>query len=370
MVDLRDSGPHAGSDPGAESTHGGGESVDPSGASTSIRGFVVSLPEFSGPFDLLLSLIAKHKLEVTELALHEVTDDFLAYIRHQGPDWNLEQATEFLVVAATLLDLKAARLLPSGEVEDEDDLELLEARDLLFARLLQYRGFKEASATFSDLMAATEHMRPRAVGLDPEFADLLPEVILELSAEDFAQMAVEALTPRAQPEVAVGHVHAPRVSVREQAEIISALLRQRGSASFRQIVADAANRLVVVGRFLALLELYREGAVRFEQAAGLAELHVRWVAGENEHVEIDDEFDDDVGDDVGGDLVDDVDDGLDGGVGGIGDSQGAVDADGSGNVPMETAGVDAEVQVGASAGDAAATPGFEWIHAAQEDGSV
>lgn len=363
VVDLRDAGPSAvhgaGPDDRPEAASLGGTAPD--GSATSIQGFVVTLPEFSGPFDLLLSLIAKHKLEVTELALHEVTDDFLAYIRQQGPEWNLEQATEFLVVAATLLDLKAARLLPSGEVEDEDDLELLEARDLLFARLLQYRGFKEASAIFAEMMAATEHVRPRAVGLDPEFAELLPEVILELTAEDFAQLAVGALTPPADPEVAIGHVHAPRVSVREQAEIISAVLRQRGSASFRQLVADAANRLVVVGRFLALLELYREGAVRFEQAAGLAELHIRWAAGEDERIEIDDEFDDD---------VDDVDD-LD-----ASDvAAGEYDAEDDEDVRDEGA-----VQVGAPGGaddippgprpDGATTPGFDWIHAAQEDRSV
>lgn len=301
MVDLRDSaaveGPGSASDAAPGPAYRGHDGPG--------KAFVVALPEFSGPFDLLLSLISKHKLEVTELALHAVTDDFITFIREQGSDWDLEQATEFLVVAATLLDLKAARLLPSGEVEDEDDLELLEARDLLFARLLQYRGFKEASATFAEMIASTEHVRPRAVGLDPEFADLLPDVVLSLSPEDFAELAVTALTPRTEPEVAIGHVHAPKVSVREQAEIIAGMLQQRGAASFRQLVADADNRLVVVGRFLALLELYREGAVRFEQAAGLAELHIRWSAEDGAEIEIDDEFDDEFDEDV--DQADDDD---------------------------------------------------------------
>jgi segregation and condensation protein A len=249
-------------------------------------GFVVSLEEFSGPFDLLLNLIAKHKLEVTELALHQVTDDYLSHIRAQGDQWDLDETTEFLVVAATLLDLKAARLLPSGEVDDEDDLQLLDARDLLFARLLQYRAYKSVSVEFAELMAQAPMRRPRTVGLDPKFAALLPDVVLGLGPHAFAELAAMALAPKVAPEVSVTHIHSPPVSVREQATLIMSDLRTRGSATFRALVASAESTMVVVARFLALLELYREGVVAFDQAEGLAELHIRWTGDEQESVDV------------------------------------------------------------------------------------
>ncbi len=236
------------------------------------------LAEFEGPFDLLLSLIAKHRLEVTELALHQVTDDFVAYLRAQGPDWDLDETTSFLVIAATLLDLKAARLLPSGEVEDPEDLAVLEARDLLFARLLQYRAFKQMAVVFGDRLAAAARSVPRSVGLEPAQAALLPEVLLGLGPGELAAMAARALAPKPAPEtVGVDHVHAPRVSVREQAAVISDRLRRNGSATFRALVADCATTLLVVGRFLALLELYRDGVVLFDQLSPLGELNVRWA---------------------------------------------------------------------------------------------
>lgn len=255
-------------------------------------GFQVSLAQFEGPFDLLLQLIARHRLDVTVLALHQVTDEFLAWISAQGPDWDLDDATEFLVVAATLLDLKAARLLPSGEVEDEEDIALLEARDLLFARLLQYKAFKEAAHLFSDKMASAGRRRPRAVGLDPQFAALLPDVLLALSPQAFAALAASALTPRVAPSVKIDHLHLPMVSVREQAAIIGERLKRTGQATFRQLVADAGSTLVVVGRFLAVLELYREGAIAFDQVSPLGELVIRWTGEATEGtVVISDEFD-------------------------------------------------------------------------------
>jgi segregation and condensation protein A len=248
--------------------------------------FRVALAEFNGPFDLLLNLIAKHKLEVTELALHQVTDDYVAYIRSQGLEWDLDETTEFLVVAATLLDLKAARLLPNGEVEDDQDLELLEARDLLFARLLQYRAFKAVSSEFAQMIAGAARRYPRVVALEPAFAQLLPDVVFGLGPRGFAEMAGIALAPRAEPEVSVSHVHAPPVSVREQAMLMIAELRSRGQATFRSLVAGAESSMVVIARFLAMLELYREGVVAFEQAAGLAELHVRWTGGAEADVDV------------------------------------------------------------------------------------
>jgi segregation and condensation protein A len=254
------------------------------------RGFEVQLAVFEGPFDLLLGLIAKHKLDVTEVALSKVTDDFIAYIRSRGADWDLGQATEFLVVAATLVDLKAARLLPSAEVDDEEDLALLEARDLLFARLLQYRAYKEVAAIFAARMEEESRRFPRAVGLEPRFAGLLPEVLLGLGPAEFAALAARALMPKPTPTLAVDHLHAPLVSVKEQAAIVVDVLRRSRTATFRALTKDC-DTLTIVARFLALLELYREGAVVFEQMTALGELHVRWTGSEAGGVAVTDEFD-------------------------------------------------------------------------------
>jgi len=256
-------------------------------------GFAVQLDVFEGPFDLLLGLIAKHKLDITEVALSKVTDDFIAHIRGRGSEWDLDQATEFLVVAATLLDLKAARLLPSGEVEDEEDLALLEARDLLFARLLQYRAFKQVAAIFAGRMADEAKRFPRTAGPEAPFSQLLPEVLIGLGPEEFAALAARALAPKAVPTVSVTHLHAPRVSVREQAAIIVERLRRVGTTTFRALTADCDGTLLVVARFLALLELYREAAVSFEQATPLGDLSIRWTGGEH-GVEVTDEFDEDL----------------------------------------------------------------------------
>ncbi|MDX2704782.1 segregation/condensation protein A [Streptomyces sp. PA03-6a] len=242
--------------------------------------FTVRLANFEGPFDLLLQLISKHKLDVTEVALSKVTDEFMAHIRAMGPDWDLDQTTEFLVVAATLLDLKAARLLPAAEVEDEEDLALLEARDLLFARLLQYRAYKQIAAIFAERLEAEALHHPRTVGLEPQHAELLPEVVLSIGPERFAQLAVKAMQPKPKPQVYVDHIHAPLVSVREQAEHVIAMLRERGEASFTELTFDAPDTLTVVARFLALLELYREKAVALDQEEALGTLLVRWTGGE------------------------------------------------------------------------------------------
>ena len=241
--------------------------------------FEVHLDVFEGPFDLLLGLIAKHQLDVTEVALSQVTDEFIAHIRAAGTEWDLGQATEFLVVAATLLDLKAARLLPSAEVEDEEDLALLEARDLLFARLLQYRAYKQAAAHLATLLSDEARRYPRSVQLEPRFAGLLPEVLLGLGPQEFAALAARALAPRAEPTVSTEHAHGGAVSVREQTALLRARLQRSGGGSFRSLTGDCNGTLEVVARFLGLLELYREGLVAFEQAEALGELHVRWTGG-------------------------------------------------------------------------------------------
>jgi segregation and condensation protein A len=244
------------------------------------NGFQVRLTNFEGPFDLLLQLIFAHRLDVTEVALHQVTDEFIAYTRAIGPDLELEETTAFLVVAATLLDLKAARLLPAGRVDDEEDLALLEVRDLLFARLLQYRAFKHVAEMFAELEAAALRSYPRAVSLEDRFANLLPEVMLGVDADSFAQIAAIALTPRPAPTVATEHLHELMVSVPQQAEQLLDLLEARGIghwASFSELVADCAAPIEIVGRFLALLELYRARAVAFDQSEPLGVLQVSWT---------------------------------------------------------------------------------------------
>ncbi|ORV43588.1 segregation and condensation protein A [Mycolicibacter engbaekii] len=254
--------------------------TDASEAPGDAQGFQVRLTNFEGPFDLLLQLIFAHRLDVTEVALHQVTDDFIAYTRHVGTRLELEETTAFLVIAATLLDLKAARLLPAGQVDDEEDLALLEVRDLLFARLLQYRAFKHVAQMFAELEAAALRSYPRAVSLEDGFANLLPEVMLGVDAETFAQIAAAAFTPRPVPVVGIEHLHQVMVSVPEQAGVVLGLLESRGQgqwASFSELVADCQAPIEIVGRFLALLELYRARAVAFEQSEPLGVLQVSWT---------------------------------------------------------------------------------------------
>ena len=277
------------------------ESTTPAEAGQeSAGGFRLALANFNGPFDVLLHLITKRELDITEVALAEVTDEFIAYLRElqdssreAGSDGMkiLDETTEFLVVASTLLDLKAARLLPSGEVEDEEDLALLEARDLLFARLLQYRAYKEVSALFAERMAHAARRFPRTVGLEPQFAALLPEVLIEIGPDQFAALAARALTPKPVEQVSISHVHVQRVSVREQAGILIERLRRHRVSTFRSLVSDCDTTLLVIGRFLALLELYREQVVAFEQLTPLGDLTIRWTGDDEADIEVTDEFD-------------------------------------------------------------------------------
>ncbi|MFJ9689857.1 segregation/condensation protein A [Streptomyces bacillaris] len=287
--DAPESSPGLGGAPGPENSPGPGGAPEREGDD---KRFTVRLVNFEGPFDLLLQLISKHKLDVTEVALSKVTDEFMAHIRAMGPDWDLDQTTEFLVVAATLLDLKAARLLPAAEVEDEADLALLEARDLLFARLLQYRAYKQIADIFSGRLEAEARRHPRTVGLEDHHAELLPEVVISIGPEGFAKLAVKAMQPKPRPQVYVDHIHAPLVSVREQAGLVVERLRAAGAAvSFRILTEDAPDTLTVVARFLALLELYREKAVTLDQDEALGDLLVTWSGGEGAEPVVTDEFD-------------------------------------------------------------------------------
>ena len=257
-------------------------------------GFSVHLDNFDGPFDLLLQLISRHKMDITEVSLSIVTDEFIAFIRSleaSGEGWRLDQATEFLVIAATLLDLKAARLLPSGEVEDEEDLALLEARDILFARLLQYRAFKEIAATFAAQIEAADKSFARVVALDPALSALLPEVLIGVGATRFAAIAERCLTPRTPPVVAVHHLHSSSVSVAEESKRVVEALRAGRTLSFRNLISDADSTLVVVARFLALLDLYRQGVLRFDQVMALGELQISWTGSDSGEIEATNEFD-------------------------------------------------------------------------------
>lgn len=274
-----------------DSMHTGATTISGEGR---VPGFTVKLENFDGPFDLLLQLISRHRMDITDVAIATVTDEFIAFIRaqEQGEEsWDLDQATEFLVVAATLLDLKAARLLPSGEVDDEGDLALLEARDLLFARLLQYRAFKEIASILADRIALQEKTFARNVSLDPAFAELLPEVLIGVSPERFAAIANRVLSPKTAPTLSTEHIHRPLVSVAAEAKHVVEYLRRTGSMSFRALVSDAQSTLVVVARFLALLELYREGQLRFDQVIALGELQITWIGAREGEVEVSDEFD-------------------------------------------------------------------------------
>ena len=258
------------------------------------EGFNVHLTNFDGPFDLLLQLISRHKLDITEVSLSLVTDEFISFIRRleeSGEGWMLDQATEFLVIAATLLDLKAARLLPSGEIEDEEDLAILEARDILFARLLQYRAFKEIAAEFQERILAADKSFPRVVALDPALAALLPEVLIGVGAARFAAIAERVLTPKSPPVVAVEHLHSALVSVAEESRLVVDALRRSKVLSFRNLVQGADSTLVVVARFLALLDLYRQGALRFEQVVALGELQISWIGSDEGEILATDEFD-------------------------------------------------------------------------------
>ncbi|MGH3913974.1 MAG: segregation and condensation protein A, partial [Pseudonocardiaceae bacterium] len=253
-------------------------SVAAEGAAESGR-FTVRLENFEGPFDLLLALISQQRMDVTEVALHQVTDEFITHLRELGDRFDLDETTEFLVVAATLLDLKAARLLPAADVEDEEDLALLEARDLLFARLLQYRAYKQVAALFAELEAGALRRYPRSVAMEERYASLLPEVMLGVDAARFAEIAAVVFRPKPPPTVSLEHLHTVRVSVHEQAALLRSWLARHGRASFRTLVSDCEHIREVVARFLALLELYREALVMFDQLDPLGDLHVRWTGG-------------------------------------------------------------------------------------------
>lgn len=253
------------------------------------RGFTLTLSNFEGPFDLLLTLISRRKLDITEVALAEVTDEFLAYLHAlyaEGTERALDEASEFLVTAATLLELKTARLLPQHREPLEEDVALLEARDLLFARLLQYRAYREVADIFAERWAQEAQRFPRAVALEERFAQALPELVFTGGAEEFARIAAAALsrTPKEsepEPEEIVEelneHLHVPLTTIAaEEHYILHSLLDTAArELSFAELVQGSGELEIAVVRFLALLELYKEGALHVEQDAPLGAIRVR-----------------------------------------------------------------------------------------------
>ena len=287
-----ENGPSTGSGLGSHPLGSSPQTVDPQPEPVDgQRRFDVHLDNFEGPFDLLLQLISRHKLDITEVALSQVTDDFIGHIKAAGSAWDLDQTSQFVVVAATLLDLKAARLIPSGEIDDPEDLALLEARDLLFARLLQYRAYKQVAAWIGATLAVQGRRFPRDAGVEPRFASLLPEVQFIISPERFAALAAKAMAPKQADVLSLAHLHAPAVSVREQAAILVGRLRRQRTLTFRALTGDSPDLVTTVARFLALLELFREGAVAFEQLTPLGELTIRWTGSDDGELDISPEFD-------------------------------------------------------------------------------
>ena len=247
-------------------------------------GFTVSLKGFDGPFDLLLGLIAKRQMDVTTVALAEVTDDFIAYVRTLEAHRALEESSHFVFVAATLLDMKLIQLLPGAQAESEEDIAALEARDLLFARLLQYKAFKQIAEQLDAAVETNAGRFPRRPGQHPEMGNLLPELVWNTSAEDLKALAEKALArQQLEPDhVKLEHLHAHVVNVGDQIAEMTRLLRAEGQCRFSDLIASAESRMVVVVRFLGLLELFRDSQVDFTQDAPLGELTVTWSGSDDE----------------------------------------------------------------------------------------
>lgn len=244
------------------------------------QAFRVSLEVFEGPFDLLLSLISKHELDIVDISLTQVTNEFIARVSDLESQGRLGEVSSFLVMSATLLDIKIASLLPKGEVIDPEDVALLEARDLLLARLLQYRAFKGAAKWVAEQLDREQGRYVRAVPLDAEFRAPRPEAAWQITPADFAGYAISAFTREHNPVLSIDHLHAPRVSIREQTGIIVARLRRQQQLTFTELIADAQTVGEVVARFLGILELFRNDAVMFEQVEPLGALSVAWTAAD------------------------------------------------------------------------------------------
>ena len=253
--------------------------------------FSVDLEVYSGPFDALLSMIANKKLELTEVSLSAITEEFLVYVRRLDFTENMDEASAFLDVASILVEAKSAALLPSnasGE-RDEQSMEALRERDLLFARLVQYRAYKEAAADFRARLAANSGRFPHPGVVDESVSAMLPELVWTLGAEELAALAAQVFVNAPVDEVSVHQLHVPLVDLQAQSKLVRARLRGLGegkSITFAELTADAKQSIEIVARFLAILAFFKQGVVQFKQSGPYAPLHVRWVSG------VDDEMSD------------------------------------------------------------------------------
>jgi segregation and condensation protein A len=241
--------------------------------------YVVRTEVFEGPFDLLLHLIARQRVDIWQVSLSRITEDYLAEMRRMRR-LNLEVATEFLVVAATLLELKAARLLPAPDADPDEAETAPEERDLLFARLLQYRAYKQAAELFGERMAGQAGYVPRRVGAEDVLKGIAPDLLIGVEPAALARLAAAALTPAPQPEVRTSHIAPPKLSVAEAVADLAVRLRDRGSSSFEELVGSKALPIEVVVGLLALLELYKRSLVEIEQTATFGAIAVRWTGGD------------------------------------------------------------------------------------------
>lgn len=239
------------------------------------------------PFEVLLNMLAAKRLDLTTVALSEVTDDFITLVMSTN-DWDIDKASQFLVVAATLLEWKVARLLPNHETEvDEETAQVLEKRDLLFARLLQYRAYKEVAAGFALRFSLEERRFGREVPIEPQFADLLPELLWFTTPTDLAQLAAEVfLRAKGNRHVSIMHLHDPLVPIAPQMQLLAQRLSKIKRATFADLISDAPSRAHIISRFLAILELFRHNQVVFAQVEPLSTLEITWVGNQNLNIPI------------------------------------------------------------------------------------
>ena len=240
--------------------------------------YEVSTPVFEGPFDLLLHLIAKQQIDLYEVSLSAIVDSYLAHVEAMER-LDLEVATEFLLIAATLIELKTSRLLPDVRDADlDDELSLWEERDLLLARLLECKTFKEAARALERLADRADRSRPRVAGMEERFMSLVPDVLAGVTPEDVRAALLRALAPKPPPpRVDLGHVAMIKASVKDSVDELSTVLAATGPTTFRRLTAGIEERIEVIVRFLALLELYKDGLVELDQSGNFGELRVTWV---------------------------------------------------------------------------------------------
>ena len=253
-------------------------------------GFRVNLEVYSGPFDALLGMIANNRLELTEVSLSSITEEFLTYVRGLDFTKNMDEASAFLDIASILVEAKSVAILPGGEdnQHDEQSLEVLRERDLLFARLLQYRAYKQAAGDFRARIAANSGRFPHPAAMDEGVAAMLPELVWTLTPLELARLTAQVIANAPASEVSIHQLHVPLVDLRAQSLVVRdrliAALESKGdqSISFSELTRDCTSRIEVVARFMAVLVFFKQGVLQYQQDGPFAELHLRWVPGVDE----------------------------------------------------------------------------------------